>query len=87
MTVTITGLDGEPYRSSELHPGFPQPQWLTYVVDLPPQTYRVELEYHERPIGYVDKNHEGGWTTVGTQHQIRLDGGNHYFPPPDHEAE
>lgn len=87
VTLTIQDLDGESFRTVELRPNHPQPRWLTYNVSLPSQIYVVRVDFSERPLGHVDKNQGGGWTTVGTQHQIRLDGGDHYFPPPDSEAQ
>ena len=87
VMLSIQGLDGESYRRIELRPRHPQPRWLTYNVNLPPQIYVIHVEFDGRPLGHDDKNQGGGWTTVGTQHQIRLDGGDHYFPPPDDEAQ
>lgn len=87
VTLSIEGLDGEIFRTVELRPSSSQPRSLTYNVSLPQQIYVVRVEFDGRPLGYIDKNQGGGWTTVGTQHQIRLDGGDHYFPPPDDEAQ
>lgn len=86
VRLEVTGLDGQPWSSIELHPPIPNPRRLECVLNLPPAEYRVEATYEIRPAGELDKNHGGGWTRVGVQHQIRLEGEAHHFPPPDHEA-
>lgn len=87
VALEIVDLDGETWRSAELHPAAQNPTALEYTVSLPPADYQIRLQYRVRSIGYVDKNHGGGWTTLVIQHQIRLDGGDYRFPPPDDEAQ
>lgn len=90
VNVEVSDLLGETWTSAELFPEDPSSSEITYLVKLPPGNYRFKTEYEIRSkirsADADDKNHGGGWTRVGVQHQIRLEGEDHHFPPPDHEA-
>lgn len=86
VRLEIARVDGEVLRTVELRPPFTRARQVEYVVALPPDEYRIETEYELRPADKHDKSHGGGWTRMGVQHQIRLEGEAHHFPPPEHEA-
>jgi len=86
VRVDVTDADGEPWKSVQLFPRIPNPPWIECLVNVPAGEYRIKLTYQIRSTGSIDKNQESDWTLMGVQHQIRLDGEDHHFPPPDHEA-
>jgi hypothetical protein len=86
VRVDVTSPDGQAWRTIELHPLIPNPRRLECLLKLPPGEYRIDATYDMRPAGRIDKDHESDWTRMGVQHQIRLEGEDHHFPPPEHEA-
>ncbi len=86
LEVEVSSATGEELRSAVLRPAGGNPLKIDYLLSIPPGNYQVYIVYEMRPAEDLDKNHVGGWTRVGVQHQIRLEGEDHHFPPPDQEA-
>ena len=86
VKVEVSNITGEILTGVELRAPDPNPRSLECVMRLPPGDYRVSVCMEDRPARQLDKNHGGGWTRVGVLHQIRFEGEDHHFPPPDNEA-
>jgi hypothetical protein len=87
IRIEISDSEGEVLRTTELHPDIPNPESVLYVAHLPRGKYHWCAEFEIRPSGALDKNHVGGWTRMGVRHQIRFEGEDYRFPPPEDEAQ
>ena len=86
LDVEIRTADDQVLRMVTLYPQFRRAPRLEHVLSVPPGQYKLDLTYEIRSADFDDKNQGGGWTRLGLQHQIRLEGEDHRIPPPDHEA-
>jgi hypothetical protein len=82
VRIELSDTSGELLRSVTLFPKDKLQKSLEYTARLPNGAYRAELAFECRSDAFDDKNHEGGWTLVGVQHQIRLEGEDYRFPAP-----
>jgi hypothetical protein len=86
VDVEIRDDHGDVWRTAELFVPSPNPRSLSYVAALPRGEYQIATSYELLDVGQTDKNHRGGWTRKTVRHQIRLEGADHHFPPPNDEA-
>ena len=82
VSIEIRQPHGEPIRRIELFPTSTRARQVECVVDAASGDYEFDVDYEFRAPDQVDKNHGGGWTRVGVQHQIRLEGEDYRIPPP-----
>jgi hypothetical protein len=80
----IFDSDNELVRSASFFPKTTTPPRIAYEVDVPSGLYRLEIEYEVSKFDSRDgKTHGVDWTRVGVQHQVRLEGEEYRFPPPE----
>ena len=83
--VKLDLFDGneELLRTVELFPRPEQSVRLEYVVNVPKGLYRLDIDYEVQVADSNIKTPGVGWTRVGVRHQIRMEGEDYRFPPPE----
>jgi hypothetical protein len=82
VTIELCEPTGEALRSVTLFPRASTARQVEHSVKIARGDYQATLVFEYRSAAQVDKNHGGGWTRVGVQHQIRLTGEDYRFPAP-----
>jgi hypothetical protein len=84
VQLSLFDSDDDLIRSASFFPGFSAPSKISYGVSVPSGTYRLEIEYEiSSEKASIGKSPGVDWTRMGVQHQVRLEGEEYRFPPPE----